>query len=60
MSLAVCVDANITLKLALPEEDSHIARSLWQSWRQKNVTISSLSNNPVLIIMTTQIIIIIG
>lgn len=28
----VCVDANIVLKLVLPEEDSHLARALWRHW----------------------------
>jgi predicted nucleic acid-binding protein len=39
MSLAICVDASITLKLVLPEDDSHLARSLWQQWLEQNLTI---------------------
>lgn len=38
-SLAICVDASITLKLVLPEEDSHLARSLWQRWLEEDLTI---------------------
>ncbi|MFW5866337.1 MAG: type II toxin-antitoxin system VapC family toxin [Armatimonadota bacterium] len=33
----VCVDASIVLKLLLPEEDAHVADSLWSRWQEDHV-----------------------
>jgi predicted nucleic acid-binding protein len=32
MSLTICVDASLTLKLVLPEADRDLARALWADW----------------------------
>jgi predicted nucleic acid-binding protein len=32
MNSAICVDASILIKLLVEEENSDLARSLWQSW----------------------------
>ncbi len=37
MSLPVCVDASLTVKLVLPEQDSDLARSLWAEWERQGV-----------------------
>jgi predicted nucleic acid-binding protein len=35
----VCVDANIALKLVLPEHDSQLARTLWETWYARGTSI---------------------
>ena len=35
----VCADANIVLKLVLPEEDSHLALALWQHWKRSGAVV---------------------
>jgi len=35
----VCVDASVTLKLVLPEEDSDLAQALWSWWRKKRAIV---------------------
>jgi len=36
---SVCVDANIVLKLVLPEEDSHLAMALWRHWKSQGIAV---------------------
>lgn len=35
----VCVDANLTVKLVVPEQDSALAEALWESWRTRGTTV---------------------
>ena len=35
----VCADANITLKLVLPEHDSPVAEALWEMWKADGTTV---------------------
>lgn len=35
----VCADANIVLKLVLPQEDSHRALALWQQWKRRGTIV---------------------
>ena len=37
MPLPVCVDASLTVKLVLPEQDSDQARALWIEWERNGV-----------------------
>ena len=37
MNLPVCVDASLTIKLVLPEQDSDLARALWLEWEHRRV-----------------------
>ncbi len=39
MSLIVCIDASLALKLVLNETDSDVARSLWTNWAEKQATL---------------------
>ena len=39
MSLIVCIDASLALKLALNETDSDLVRSLWASWAKQQATL---------------------
>ncbi len=38
-NLVVCVDASVTLKLVLPEEDSDLAQMLWSWWQKKQAVV---------------------
>lgn len=41
MTLTICVDASLTLKLVLPESDRDLARALWAKWlRQRAIIIA--------------------
>jgi len=35
----VCADANLTLKLVLPEHDSALAEALWEMWKADGTTV---------------------
>jgi predicted nucleic acid-binding protein len=35
----VCTDASLALKLVLRESDSELARSLWEEWKARQVTV---------------------
>jgi predicted nucleic acid-binding protein len=35
----ICCDASLGLKLFLPEDDSALARSLWEEWKDRETTI---------------------
>ena len=35
----VCADANLTLKLVLPEHDSPVAEELWEAWQTRGTTV---------------------
>ena len=37
MNLPVCVDASLTVKLVLPEQDSDLVRALWAEWERNGV-----------------------
>ncbi len=37
MNSRVCVDASLTVKLALPEQNSDLARALWAEWERQGV-----------------------
>lgn len=39
MSLLICVDSNLTLKLALKERDSTLALNLWEEWDAQQATV---------------------
>jgi predicted nucleic acid-binding protein len=39
VSLRICVDASVALKLFLAEEDSELADALWRSWEQRGAEI---------------------
>jgi len=39
MSLIVCIDANLALKLVLDESDSDFARLLWEDWAKQQATL---------------------
>lgn len=39
MSLIVCIDASLALKLVLDETDSDVARSLWANWAKQQATL---------------------
>ncbi len=39
MSLLVCTDANLTLKLVLQEADTGLARALWEQWNTEQTIV---------------------